>query len=175
MAWGLLPLYFAAAGLGIAEIGLLAAIYPAVWGLAQLGTGALSDRFGRKSMLVCGMWLQAGAILTLVVLQGFAAWLGAMVALGLGTALVYPVLLAVIADVAHPDWRASAVGVYRLWRDGGYVIGAVLAGVVADILGLSWAIAAVGLLTFASGVVVRLRMCETLRSNAALSASSGLL
>jgi MFS family permease len=162
LAWGLFPLFFAAAGLAVAQIGVLAAIYPGVWGIAQLGTGALSDRLGRKRLIVAGMWVQAVGIGLVVLTQGFLPWAGAMVLLGLGTALVYPTLLAAVSDVAHPDWRASAVGVYRLWRDGGYALGALLAGVLADLLGGPWAIAAIALLTFASGGVVLLRMYETL-------------
>jgi MFS family permease len=162
LAWGLFPLFFAAAGLTIAQIGVLAAIYPGVQGIAQLGTGALSDRLGRKGLIVAGMWVQAVGILLVLLMQGFLPWAIAMVLLGLGTALVYPTLLAAVSDVAHPDWRASAVGVYRLWRDGGYALGALLAGVLADLLGVSWAIAAIALLTFASGVVVLSRMYETL-------------
>jgi len=164
MAWGLFPLFFAAAGLGIREIGVLAAVYPGVWGLGQLGTGMLSDRLGRKGMIVAGMWVQAVAIFLLLLTHGFHPWLAAMALLGLGTALVYPTLLAAVSDVAHPDWRASAVGVYRLWRDGGYAVGALIAGILADRLGVTWAIGTIGTLTFASGVVVALRMYETLPS-----------
>src|ERR671932_776997 len=119
LAWGLFPLYFAAAGLAVEQVGLLAAIYPGVWGVAQLGTGALSDRLGRKGMIVAGMWIQAAGILLVLLASGFVPWVVAMALLGLGTALVYPTLLAAISDVAHPDWRALAVGVYRLWRGGG--------------------------------------------------------
>jgi MFS family permease len=162
LAWGLFPLFFAAAGLTIPQIGVLAAIYPGVQGIGQLATGALSDRLGRKGLIVAGMWVQAIGIGLVVLTQGFAPWAGAMVLLGLGTAMVYPTLLAAISDVAHPDWRASAVGVYRLWRDGGYALGALLAGMLADLLGVAWAIAAIALLTFASGVVVLIRMYETL-------------
>lgn len=162
LAWGLFPLFFAAGGLGVAQIGLLAAIYPAVWGTAQLVTGALSDRVGRKGLIVAGMWLQGAALVSLPLLRGFGVWALALALLGLGTALVYPVLLAAISDVAHPSWRASAVGVYRLWRDSGYAVGALLAGVLADVLGISWAIVAVGALTIGSGGVVLLRMYETL-------------
>jgi MFS family permease len=162
LAWGLFPLYFAAAGLGLAEIAILAAVYPGVWGLTQLLTGALSDRLGRKRLIVAGMWTQAGGLLLLLLARGFQPWVVAMVLLGLGTALVYPTLIAAISDVAHPEWRASAVGVYRLWRDGGYALGALLAGLLADLLGLDWAIAGVGLLTFASGLVVLAVMYETL-------------
>jgi len=162
LAWGLLPLFFVAGGLGIAQIGLLAGIYPGVWGTTQLFTGALSDRLGRKGMIVAGMLLQGTAIISLPFLHGFALWAVAMVLLGMGTALVYPTLLAAISDVAHPEWRASAVGVYRLWRDSGYAIGALLAGVLADLFGVPWAIGVIGVLTFLSGVVVKLVMSETL-------------
>ena len=162
LAWGLLPLFFAAGGLGIAQIGLLAGIYPGVWGTTQLFTGALSDRLGRKGMIVAGMLLQGTAIISLPFLHGFALWAVAMVLLGMGTALVYPTLLAAISDVAHPEWRASAVGVYRLWRDSGYAIGALLAGVLADLFGVPWAIGVIGVLTFLSGVVVKIVMSETL-------------
>ena len=162
LAWGLFPLFFAAGGLSIAQIGLLAGIYPGVWGTAQLLTGALSDRLGRKGMIVGGMVLQGIAIGMLPLLHGFAWWAMAMVLLGLGTALVYPTLLAAVSDVAHPDWRASAVGVYRLWRDSGYALGAVLAGVLADLFGVSWAIVVIGALTALSGVIAQAVMEETL-------------
>jgi len=162
LAWGLLPLFFAAGGLGIAQIGLLAGIYPGVWGTAQLCTGALSDHLGRKGMIMVGMMLQGAALILIPFLHGFAWWAVAMVLLGLGTALVYPTLLAAISDVAHPEWRASAVGVYRLWRDSGYAIGALLAGVLAELFGVPWAIGVIGVLTFLSGVVVKVVMSETL-------------
>jgi MFS family permease len=162
LAWGLLPLFFAAGGLPLAQVSLLAAAYPAVWGLAQLGTGALSDHWGRKRLIAGGMAVQAAGLLLFVLMRGFWPWLGAAVLLGLGTAMVYPTLLAAIGDVAHPAWRASAVGVYRLWRDGGYALGALLAGVLADLLGMDWAIGAVGGLTLLSGVVVAAVMAETL-------------
>ena len=164
MAWGLFPLFFTAGGLRIDQIAILAAIYPAVWGLGQLGTGALSDHVGRKPLITGGMGLQASGIFIIVATTGFTPWAIGAVLLGLGTALVYPTLLAAIGDVAHPQWRASAVGVYRLWRDGGYAIGALLAGIVADLLGLRWAIGAVGVLTLISGVVVATVMIETLAS-----------
>jgi MFS family permease len=171
LAWGLFPLYFAAAGLPVEQIGMLAAIYPGVWGITQLGTGALSDRLGRKWMIVAGMWLQGAAIFLVVLGSGFALWAIAMALLGLGTALVYPTLLAAISDVAHPDWRASALGVYRLWRDGGYALGALLAGVFADMIGVPAAIGVIAFLTFASGVVVSSRMYETLPGGLRLSLS----
>jgi MFS family permease len=161
LAWGLLPIYYAAAGLSVAEIGALAAIYPAVWGLGQLVTGALSDRLGRKGLIVGGMLLQAAAIALIAASRGFAPWAGAAVLLGAGTAMVYPTLLAVIGDVAHPAWRASAVGVYRLWRDAGFAVGALLAGLIADSLGMPAAIWTVAALTGASGLVVLMRMYET--------------
>jgi len=163
LAWGLFPLVFAAAGLDLARIGLLASIYPGVWGIAQLVTGGLSDRVGRKWLIACGMWLQAGGIAVTAVSSSFAPFAVGAGLLGLGTAMVYPTLLAAIGDVAHPSWRGSAVGVYRFWRDMGYAFGAVIAGVVADTLGLSTAVIVVAVLTFLSGIVVAVRMSETMR------------
>jgi len=163
MAWGLFPLLYAVGGLSVAAIGTLAAIYPAVWGLGQLLTGALSDRFGRKWMIAWGMWVQAAGIGVIAAASGFAAWAAGSVLLGVGTAMVYPTLLAAIGDVAHPAWRASAVGVYRLWRDAGYAVGAVLAGVLADAFGATTAVWAIAALTAASGLFVALRMYETHR------------
>jgi len=161
LAWGLFPILFASAGLSVGSIGVLAALYPAVWGVGQLVTGALSDRWGRKWMIAGGMWLQAIALATIAFGDGFAVWAVAAVALGAGTALVYPTLLAAIGDVAHPAWRARAVGTYRLWRDGGFAVGALVAGVVADVLGVRAAVWTVAALTAASGLVVALRMYET--------------
>lgn len=161
VAWGLFPLFFAAAGLSVTEIGALAAIYPATWGIAQLGTGALSDRWGRKWLIAAGMVVQGAALVTMIFVGGFTSWAFLAVMLGIGTAMVYPTLIAAVADVAHPAWRASAVGVYRFWRDMGYFIGAVLAGIVADAFGLSDAIAIVGVLTILSGLTVAIRMPET--------------
>jgi MFS family permease len=162
VAWGLFPLFFAAGGLGIGQIGLLAGIYPGVWSVTQLATGALSDRIGRKRLIVGGMWLQALAIALVPLTHGFVIWALLMALLGVGTALVYPTLIAAVADVAHPSWRASSVGVYRLWRDLGYALGALLVGALADHLGVPWAIMGIGLLTFISGAVTQLRMYETL-------------
>jgi MFS family permease len=161
MAWGLLPLYFAARGLTLPQISVLGSLYPAVWGMAQLGTGALSDRIGRKTLIASGMVVQAAAIGSFVALDGFGAWTAAAVLLGIGTAMVYPTLLAAIGDVAHPSWRASSLGVYRLWRDSGYAAGALLAGAVADSFGMAAAILSVGVLTLASGVAVVAIMSET--------------
>jgi MFS family permease len=166
MAWGLFPLVFAASGIALAQVGWLTAVYPAVWGIAQLFTGGLSDRVGRKWLIATGMWTQAAGIGVVALsgqLAGFA--LGAVL-LGLGTAMVYPTLLAAIGDVAHPSWRASAVGVYRLWRDLGYAVGAVVSGVVADRLGLIAAVWTIATVTALSGLVVAVRMSETLRPNA---------
>ncbi len=173
MAWGLFPLYFAASGMRLAEIGWLAAIYPGVWGMGQLFTGALSDRIGRKWLIVGGMWVQGAGIVVTVLSKAFAGFAVGGVLLGVGTAMVYPTLLATIGDVAHPTWRASAVGVYRLWRDLGYAIGALLAGLVADALGVPAAIWAIAALTFASGVVAAVRMRETLHSREAPRRTSG--
>lgn len=163
MAWGLFPLFFSAAGMDLAQIGTLAAIYPATWGLMQLFTGAWSDRVGRKWLIASGLWVQSLGIGLVVLAHAFPEFATGAALLGLGTAMVYPTLLAAVADVAHPSWRASAVGVYRLWRDLGYAIGALFAGIIADALGLPAAMWAVAGLTFASGIVVALRMSETLK------------
>jgi MFS family permease len=163
LAWGLFPIYFADAGLSVGRIGVLAALYPAVWGLGQLYTGGLSDRIGRKPLIVGGMLAQAAAIAWIAATSGFAAWaLGALV-LGAGTAMVYPTLLAAIGDVAHPTWRARSVGIYRLWRDTGFAVGALLAGILADLVSITAAIWAVAVLTAASGLLVATRMYETHR------------
>ncbi|MBI4715140.1 MAG: MFS transporter, partial [Nitrospirae bacterium] len=162
MAWGLFPLLFAAGGLDLHRIGILVAVYPAVWGILQIWTGGLSDRIGRKSMIAGGMFVQAAGIWLIAFFPSFAFWIVGSVLLGVGTAMVYPTLLAAIGDVAHPDWRASAVGVYRFWRDMGYAVGALLAGIVADLFGVQAAIIVVGGLTFLSGMVVWRVMEETL-------------
>lgn len=161
MAWGLFPLVFAAQGMNFRQIGVLAAIYPATWGVLQVASGALSDRIGRKWLVAAGMWIQAAGIARVAVSGTFADFAAGAVLLGVGTAMVYPTLLAVVGDVASPTWRASAVGGYRLWRDLGYAVGALLAGATADWLGLAGAMWIVAALTFASGVVVALRMSET--------------
>ncbi|MET9886471.1 MFS transporter [Streptomyces sp. NPDC006430] len=161
LAWGIFPLLFAAHGLSVAQIGALAAIYPAVWGAGQLLTGWWSDHVGRKHLITAGMLLQAAAIALVAAGTTFPVWAVAQVLLGIGTALVYPTLLAVIGDVAHPSWRARAVGVYRLWRDGGFAVGALLSGILAAAYGLTTAIWTVAGLTAASGLVVAIRMYET--------------
>jgi len=162
MAWGLFPLVFGAAGMSLAQIGVLAALYPAVWSLGQLLTGAWSDRAGRKWLIAGGMWTQAAGIAVTALGQSFAGFAVGAVLLGIGTAMVYPTLLAAIGDVAHPSWRASSVGVYRLWRDLGYAVGALVAGVTADALGLGAAVWLVAAITFVSGLIVAARMSETL-------------
>ena len=161
LAWGLFPLLFAAAGLTIERIGILAAVYPAVWGAGQLVTGALSDRIGRKWLIVSGMIVQAVALAMVAFGHGFGVWLAAAILLGAGTAMVYPTLLAAIGDVAHPEWRARSVGVYRLWRDGGFAVGALLSGLIADAFGIPVAVAVVAALTAASGIIVAVRMRGT--------------
>ena len=163
MSWGLFPLFFAAAGLNLAQIGTLAAIYPATWGIGQLVTGPLSDHTGRKWLIAAGMWVQAvgiGIVVTLATFGGFAV--GAAL-LGIGTAMVYPTLLAAIGDVAHPSWRASSIGVYRFWRDLGYAAGVLITGIAADAFGMDAAMWLVALLTFCSGVIVAVRMRESRR------------
>jgi MFS family permease len=162
MAWGLFPLLFAAGGMSLTQIGTLAALYPAVWGLGQLFTGAWSDRIGRKQLIVFGMWVQAAGIAVIALSRTFVGFGAGAVLLGAGTAMVYPTLLAAIGDVAHPTWRASAVGVYRLFRDLGYAVGALLAGVVADFFGIRAATWTVAALTFASGALAAVRMRETM-------------
>ena len=161
LAWGLFPIAFANAGLSVGRIGVLAALYPAVWGLGQLITGGLSDRIGRKPLIAGGMLTQAAAIAWIAAASGFWPWALGAVVLGAGTAMVYPTLLAAIGDVAYPSWRARSVGVYRLWRDGGFAVGALLAGVLADAISIDAAIWAVAILTATSGLVVLVRMYET--------------
>lgn len=161
LAWGLFPVLFAAAGLSIEKIGILAAVYPAVWGAGQLVTGALSDKYGRKWLIVGGMLLQGAALAMIALGHDFGIWLAAAVLLGAGTAMVYPTLLAAIGDVAHPEWRARSVGIYRLWRDGGFAVGALLAGILADAYGIPVAVAVVAALTGASGILVAVRMRGT--------------
>jgi MFS family permease len=163
LAWGLFPLLFVSHGLSVGQVGVLAALYPAVWGVGQLVTGAASDRIGRKWLIAVGMWVQAAALGLVALGTTFGTWAVAAVLLGAGTAMVYPTLLATIGDVAHPAWRARAVGVYRLWRDAGFPVGALLAGLVADAYGIVAAVWVVAALTAASGAVVAVRMYETHR------------
>lgn len=160
MSWGILPVFFAGLGLGVERIGLLKAVYPAVWGLFQTITGPLSDRWGRKGLIVAGMSLQAGALVLTAATRQFGWWLLASVLLGFGTAMVYPTLIAAVSDASHPSWRAGSLSVYRFWRDLGYAVGALGAGIIADLFGPAWAIGAAGGLTFLSGMVVAVVMRE---------------
>jgi len=169
MSWGIFPLFFAARAVGLEGIGLIKAIYPVVWGVGQLVTGYLSDRWGRKGLIVGGMWVQALALaiigggVGLLGLPPLAVGLAGSVLLGAGTAMVYPALLAAVGDAAHPAWRARALSVYRFWRDMGYAVGALASGLIADALGLTWAIVAVAGLTLLSGIVAQRTMQEPLR------------
>jgi len=160
MSWGIFPLFFAGFGLNIERIGILKAVYPAVWGVLQTVTGPLSDRWGRKGLIVAGMWVQAGGLLLTAATASFGWWLLGSVLLGLGTAMVYPTLIAAVSDASHPSWRARSLSVYRFWRDLGYALGALSAGIIADLFGIAWAIGTIGALTFASGVVVLTAMQE---------------
>jgi MFS family permease len=171
MSWGIFPLFFTAFGLGVERIGVLKAVYPAVWGILQVATGPLSDRWGRKGLIVAGMWVQAAGLLLTASTREFGWWLGGSLLLGIGTAMVYPSLIAAVSDASHPMWRARSMSVYRFWRDLGYAIGALSGGIIADRFGFSWAIAAIGALTFLSGLIVavvmqpkRGRVAETART-----------
>ncbi len=161
MSWGIYPLFFASLGLGVAAIGTIKAVYPAMWGMLQLLTGPLSDRWGRKWLIAGGMMVQAGGIWLTVQVPVYTAWMIAALFQGIGTAMVYPTLLAAVSDVAHPEWRATAMGAYRFWRDLGYALGALISGVIADLLGMRAAIQVVAALTLLSGLQVALRMRET--------------
>jgi MFS family permease len=158
MSWGILPLFFTSYGLSIERIGVLKAVYPAVWGILQTVTGPLSDRWGRKGLIAAGMWVQAVGLVLTAITHRFVWWLLASVLLGLGTAMVYPTLIAAVSDASHPSWRARSLSVYRFWRDLGYAIGALCAGVIADVFGMQWAIVTIGLITLASGAVVAVIM-----------------
>ena len=164
MSWGVFPLLFIAHGVALADVGLIKAVYPIIWGGGQIFTGWLADRVGRKPLIVWGMIVQAAghAVIGFGLAAPLAAGLAGSVLLGLGTAMVYPAMLAAVGDVAHPLWRATSLGVYRFWRDLGYAVGALMAGVVAAMLGLVWAVHVAGVLTFASGLVTWMLMTETL-------------
>ncbi|HTS26152.1 MAG TPA: MFS transporter [Bryobacteraceae bacterium] len=164
MAWGIFPLFFAAHGLAVADIGVIKAVYPFVWALGQLVTGPLSDRWGRKGLIVWGMWLQALAHPLIAFgahLNVWASGVSGSILLGLGTSMVYPSLLAAVSDVVHPVWRARSLSLYRAWRDLGYAVGAAIAGLVAGALSLAWSIHVAGLLTFVSGLIAWLSVRET--------------
>jgi MFS family permease len=158
MSWGIFPLFFAGFGLSVERIGILKAVYPAVWGILQTLTGPLSDRWGRKGLIVAGMWVQAAGLWLTALTQSFGWWLLASMLLGVGTAMVYPTLIAAVSDASHPSWRARSLSVYRFWRDLGYAIGALSAGLLADAFGIAFAIGVVGALTFVSGAVVAVAM-----------------
>lgn len=158
MSWGIFPLFYASFGLAIERIGLLKALYPVTWGMMQVVTGPLSDRWGRKGLIVAGMWVQAGGLFLTAATRDFSGWIVGSVLLGLGTAMVYPSLIAAVSDASHPSWRARSLSVYRFWRDLGYAVGALAAGIIADRFGFVWAIVVVGVLTFLSGVVVAITM-----------------
>lgn len=160
MSWGIFPLFYSAFGLGLDRIGLLKAIYPITQGLLQIATGPLSDRWGRKGLIVTGMWVQAGGLLLTAATRDFGWWLVGSLLLGLGTAMVYPTLIAAVSDASQPTWRARSLSVYRFWRDLGYAIGALAAGLIADVFGFAWAIASIGALTFLSGTIVAFAMKE---------------
>jgi len=160
MSWGIFPLFFTTLGLGIERIGILKAVYPVVWGSCQIVTGPLSDRWGRKGLIVAGMWVQAAALALTALTGQFRWWLVASVLLGLGTAMVYPSLIAAVSDASEPGWRARSLSVYRFWRDLGYAIGALSAGLMADRFGFAAAILVVAVVTFVSGGVVALMMRE---------------
>jgi MFS family permease len=160
MSWGIFPLFFSSFGLGVERIGVLKAVYPATWGILQVATGPLSDRWGRKGLIVIGMWVQSGGLFLTAFTQSFQWWLFGSLLLGLGTAMVYPSLIAAVSDASHPTWRARSLSVYRFWRDLGYAIGALSAGLSADFFGFAWAITSIAALTFVSGTVVAVAMHE---------------
>jgi MFS family permease len=160
MSWGIFPLFFASFGLGVQRIGILKAVYPAAWGILQVVTGPLSDHWGRKGLIVVGMWVQAAGLFLTALTREFEFWLTGSLLLGAGTAMVYPSLIAAVSDASHPVWRARSLSVYRFWRDLGYAIGALSAGIIADAFGLSWAIGTIAALTFFSGMLVALLMRE---------------
>jgi MFS family permease len=160
MSWGIFPLFFASFGLGVERIGILKAVYPATWGILQVATGPLSDRWGRKGLIVAGMWIQSAGLFLTAATRQFEWWLVGSLLLGLGTAMVYPGLIAAVSDASHPTWRARSLSVYRFWRDLGYAIGALSAGIIADIFGMAWAIGTIATLTFLSGAVVAVLMRE---------------
>ncbi|MBW8300011.1 MAG: MFS transporter [Hydrogenophaga sp.] len=172
MSWGIFPLFFASFGLGVERIGMLKAIYPATWGILQIATGPLSDRWGRKGLIVAGMWVQAAGLFLTAATRQFEWWLLGSLLLGLGTAMVYPSLIAAVSDASHPTWRARSLSVYRFWRDLGYAIGALSAGLIADRFGLSTAIASIAALTFVSGAVVSVLMREHAASAVDLAQTS---
>ncbi len=164
MSWGVFPLLFMSMGVGLEGIGWIKAVYPVVWGVGQIVTGPLADKIGRKPLIVWGMFVQVlgHIIIGFEWLEPLTSGLTGSVLLGIGTAMVYPALLAAVSDTANPNWRASSLGVYRFWRDMGYAIGALMAGIVGNFFGLEWAVHIAGLITFISGIIVWIRMKETI-------------
>ncbi|RFS21909.1 MFS transporter [Chitinophaga silvatica] len=162
MSWGVFPLLFISAGVSLEGVGWIKAVYPFVWGIGQVITGPLADKIGRKPLIVWGMFVQAigHVVIGLEFLSPFMSGLIGSILLGIGTAMVYPALLAAVSDTAHPSWRASSLGVYRFWRDIGYSVGALMAGIVASFFGLIWAVHIAGIITFLSGLLVLIRMKE---------------
>jgi MFS family permease len=158
MSWGIFPLFFVSFGLGVERIGILKAVYPATWGILQIATGPLSDRWGRKGLVVTGMWVQSAGLFLTALTRSFEWWLLGSLLLGVGTAMVYPSLIAAVSDASNPTWRARSLSVYRFWRDLGYAIGALSAGLIADSFGLASAINAIAALTFISGAVAGVLM-----------------
>lgn len=158
MVWGLLPLLLADKTFNLEQIGIIAALYPGVWGIGQLATGKLADHLNKKAMLVGGMLLQALALILMAYAESFNQFVLLAIALGVGTATVYPTFLAAIADFTHPQQRAESIGVFRLWRDLGYAIGALLTGIIADAFNIPWAIILIGVLTVLSALIILLRM-----------------
>lgn len=164
MSWGVFPLLFTSIGVGLEGIGWIKAVYPVVWGVGQIVTGPLADKIGRKPLIVWGMFVQVlgHIIIGFEWLEPLTSGLTGSVLLGIGTAMVYPALLAAVSDTANPNWRASSLGVYRFWRDMGYAIGALMAGIVGNFFGLEWAVHIAGIITFISGIIVWIRMKETI-------------
>ncbi len=164
MSWGVFPLLFMSMGVGLEGVGWIKAIYPVVWGVGQIITGPMADKIGRKPLIVWGMFIQVlgHVVIGLEIFAPLASGMAGSILLGAGTAMVYPALLAAVSDSAHPSWRASSLGVYRFWRDIGYAVGALMAGIVANSFGLMWAVHIAGLITLLSGVVVLIKMKETL-------------
>lgn len=163
VVWGLLPVLLLSRDFSIHEIGIIAGIYPAVWGVLQLFTGKMGDVYCKKQIISAGMLLQAVAIILLAISVQFWLLIAAAVLLGLGTALVYPNFLTVVAENSHPSQRAESLSIFRFWRDSGYVIGALLAGVLADMVGMSTAIVIIGGITATAGIIAHFRMCCTLK------------
>lgn len=164
MSWGVFPLLFMSMGVGLEGIGWIKAVYPVVWGVGQIVTGPLADKIGRKPLIVWGMFVQVlgHVVIGFEWFQPLTSGLIGSVLLGIGTAMVYPALLAAVSDTAHPNWRASSLGVYRFWRDMGYALGALMAGIVGSFFGLEWAVHIAGIITFISGIIVWIRMKEAI-------------